>query len=211
VLDSNGDVTWVSGQTNPYGAICNGACVENKNSTYNLLSSEVPGGNPVNLQPHYSTITSQSQVQIYEVQAVDDRGVLTSKTLSLFHDAKDNRLLPRGFKTSEELDCEKNPSAGTTIFGIQQCSAAYATDPQLMPLTLNITIAKDVHYTDSKYAGSDTISYAIPIADIEGGKPASIRVTMEYQTIPPNFLAARFQEGFSQEKSAYLPATERSI
>jgi hypothetical protein len=34
---------------------------------------------------------------------------------------------------------------------------------------------------------------------------------MEYQTIPPNFLAARFQEGFSREKGAYLPATERSI
>jgi hypothetical protein len=211
VLDSNGDVTWVSGQTNPYGAICNGLCVENKNSTYNLLSSEVPGGNPVNLQPHYSTITSQSQVQIYEVQAVDDRGVLTSKTLSLFHDAKDNRLLPRGFKTSEELGCSKNPSAGTEIFGIKQCSAAYATDPQLMPLTLNSTIAKDVHYTKSQYAGSDSISYAIPLADIKGGKPASVRVTMEYQTIPPNFLAARFQEGFSREKGAYLPATERSI
>lgn len=211
VLDGKGNVTWVSGQTNPYGAICDGACIEKKNGTYNLLGSEVPGGNPMNLQPHYSVITAQNQVQIYEVQAVDDRGVLTSKTLSLFHDAKDNRLLPRGFKTAKELGCSNNPGAGITIFGIKQCSAAYATDPQLMPLTVNSTIASDVHYTQSQYAGSDQISYAIPLTDIKGGKPASIRVTMEYQTIPPGFLAARFQEGYSQDKAAYLPATERSI
>src|SRR5690606_4714856 len=141
-----------------------------------------------------------------EVQAVNDDGLLTSRTLSLFYDAKDNRLLPKGFISPEALGCDKNPKAGTMIFGIPQCSAAYATEPQLHPLTVGSAIASDQHYTDAAYAGSDTISYRIPLSDI-GGTPASVRVTMEYQTIPPAFLAARFSDG--NKNGAFLTATER--
>lgn len=211
VLDDSGKVTWVSGETNPYGAICNGLCVESSDGTYNLLSSEVTDDDPQKLQPHHAVVSNQSQVQIYEVQSVNDTGKLTSRTLSLFFDAKDNRLLPRGFKSADELDCKKNPEAGTKIFGIKQCSAVYATEPQLEPLTIGSAIGQDAHYTDSTMAGSDQIQYSIPLTQITGGKPASIRVTMEYQTIPPGFLAARFKDGYSKDKKAFLPATERSI
>jgi len=210
VLNKKGNVVWVSGQTNPYGAICDGACVENNDGTYNLIGSEVNGGDPKKLQPHYSVISKQNQVQIYEVQSMNDTGELTSRTLSLFYDAKDNRLLPRGFKTSEELKCHDNHDAGTQIFGIKQCSAAYATDPQLKSHIPGSTIKDDKHYTNSKFAGSDTIKYHIPLANIKG-TAASIRVTMEYQTIPPGYLASRFEDGYSAEQGAHLPATERSI
>lgn len=208
VLGSGGNVLWVSGQTNPYGAICNGKCKQNSDGSYNLVGSEVTGGDPKKLQPHYQVITSQSQVQIYEVQAVNDDGLLTSRTLSLFFDAKDNRLLPKGFTSAAALGCDTNPKAGTMIFGIPQCSAAYATEPQLHPLTVGSAIASDKHYTDAAYAGSDTISYQIPLSDISG-TPASVRVTMAYQTIPPSFLAARFSDG--TKNGAFLTATERSI
>lgn len=211
VFDSDGELAWVSGQTNPFGAICKGVCQESKDGTYNLLSSETTGNDPSKLQPHYAVIDSQEEVQIYEVQSVNDTGLLTSRTLSLFFDAKDNRLLPRGFKSAEELNCAENNDAGTEIFGIRQCSAAYATEPQLSPLTKGSAIASDKHYTDSMLAGSDQIQYAIPLKELKGDKPVSIRVTMEYQTIPPSFLAARFIEGYSESKKEFLPATERSI
>lgn len=217
VFDNQNNLLWVSGQANPYGAICNGKCVKQPNDTYNLLASEVTQGNPENLQPHHQVITSQEQVQIYEVQAVDDTGMLTSQTLSLFYDAKDNRLLPKGFVNPEQLGCKDNPNAGQVIFGIKQCSAAYATEPQLKPLTKGSSIDTDKHYTDSAYAGSDQISYQIPLDSIPG-TPASVKVTMEYQTIPPGFLAARFNEGTNggkgkkgTSKDAHLTATERSI
>ncbi|MGR5283869.1 hypothetical protein ACP3V5_01005 [Vibrio maritimus] len=216
VLDKEENTIWVSGQTNPYGAICNGPCQFNpSNGTYNLLASEVNlNMDPKQLQPHYSTISKQNQVQIYEVQAVNDIGVLTSQTLSLFHDAKDNRLLPKGFMSPEELGCKKDKGSGNEIFGIPQCSAAYATKPQLEPLTVGSRIGSDKHYTDSKLAGSDTISYSIPKADIDG-IPHSIRVTLEYQTIPPAFLAQRFKDGYvstnDENEGKFLPATERSI
>lgn len=208
VLDSSGNVVWVSGQTNAYGAICDGVCKQGSDGTYNLIDSEVTGGDPKKLQPHYQLITSQDQVQIYEVQSVNDDGILTSRTLSLFFDAKDNRLLPKGFIQPKELGCEKDPNAGTEIFGIKQCSAAYATESQFHPLTINSAISEDKHYMDPAYAGSDTISYQIPLSDMNG-TPSSVHVTMEYQTIPPAYLAARFTEGYSNGK--FLTATERSI
>ncbi|MDO3383833.1 hypothetical protein [Gilvimarinus algae] len=209
VLDNAGSVVWVSGQTNPYGAICQGPCVKGSDGTYNLLASEVTGGDPKKLQPHHQLITSNSQVQIYEVQAVDDTGTLTSRTLSLFFDAKDNRLLPKGFTLPSTLGCDTNPDAGRSIFGLKQCSAAYATEPQRDPLTVGSAIASDAHYSDPALAGSDTIRYQIPRSAI-GGTPESIRVTMEYQTIPPAFLAARFSDGHVTG-SGFLPATERAI
>lgn len=206
VLDAAGDLLWVSGQTNPYGAICAGRCAES-NGQWNLLPSEVNDGVASALQPHYETVVAQSQAQIYEVQSVDDTGVLTSRTLSLFHDAKDNRLLPRGFTGPEELGCD-NPDAGTEVFGIKQCSAAYATAPQLDPLTEGSTIAVDPHYTQSSEAGSDVLYYAIPLTDMTG-TPATVRASLEYQTIPPGFLAARFKDGHTDD--GFLPATERAI
>lgn len=210
VLNENAEVIWVSGQTNPYGAICDGPCVENSDGTYNLVMSEVTGGDPAKLQPHFATISKQSQVQVYEIQDVDDTEMLTSSTLALFYAAKDNRILPKGFKSAKELGCVNNPKSGKKIFGILQCSAAYATKAQLEPLTKNSAITTDKHYIDSAYAGSDAIMYNIAVADMSG-TPASVRVTMEYQTIPPAFLAARFNQGFDQESQSYLTATERSI
>lgn len=208
VLDASGGVIWVSGQTNAYGGICAGACVKNADGTYNLVGSETNGGITTNLQPHYEVVTAQEQVQIYEVQAIDDDGVLTTSTLSLFDDAKDNRLLPRGYMGPEELNCDENKGAGTTVFGIQQCSAAYATEPMLEPLTTDSTIATDPHYTQSAFAGSDVLSYSIPLTSI-AGTPASIRVSLQYQAIPPGFLASRFTTGHTAD--GFLPATERAI
>ena len=210
ILDDGGNVLWVSGQTNPFGAICNGPCEQTGTGTYNLLASETPNGNPANLQPHHSVITAPEQVQIYEVQAVDDTGTLTSKTLALFHDAKDNRLLPNGFVGTEELGCAENPDAGTPIFGISQCSAAYATEPQLNPLTNGSAIADDPHYTDSTQAGSDVLRFEISADQFEG-VPAMVRASLEYQTIPPGFLAGRFKDGYSADKGDFLQATKRSI
>lgn len=210
VLDSTGQVIWVSGQTNPYGGICDGPCQDLGGGAWNLLASETPGGDPLKIQPHHQVITRQDQVQIYEIQEVDDTGVLTSRTLSLFQKAKDNRLLPRGFRLADGLGCGDDPNAGTEIFGIKQCSAAYATQPRLNLLTEIEDKVTDPYYATPELTGSDAILYEIPLADLTG-TPAQVRVTMEYQTIPPGFLAARFTDGYDQASGQHLQATERSV
>ncbi len=209
VLDAAENVMWISGSANAYGAICNGPCRQTGPGRYNLLASET-SADPAEHQPHYDTISSQNQVQIYEVVSVNDAGDITSSTLALFHDAKDNRVLPRGWTPPDTLGCGSNPDAGRMIFGIRQCSAAYATKPQTEPLTRGSHIASDPHYADSTLTGSDVIRYRIPLSEL-GGAPASVRVTMKYQTIPPAYLAARFRDGFDPDASSFLPATEREI
>ncbi len=159
------------------------------------------------LQPHYEEITSQNQVQIYEVQTADDTGKLTSSTLALFDDVKDNRLLPRGFKTTTALGCSETES-GPVTFGIPQCSSAQATHFVLSSPSRPSDAANDPYYLDSALAGEDLLTYRVPLGDAPGA--VSVRATLQYQTIPPGFLAARFAQGVD-DQSNLLPATERAV
>lgn len=200
VLDASGAPLWVSGATNPWGAICSWPCTPDQSGAFPLLPSETPGKDPANIEPHHQTIRSTDEVQIYEIVETDDLGNLTSKTLSLFGPVKDNRILPRGFHGPTALGCDDNPQSGTEIFGIPQCSAAYATAPE--------ATGGDPAYANPDLAGEDRITYDIDLMSIKG-TPAAVRVTMQYQTIPPGFLAARFQEG--HDGTDFLPATKRAI
>jgi hypothetical protein len=40
--------------------------------------------------------------------------------------------------------------------------------------------------------GGDALTYAVPLADLIGVQPASVRVTLYYQSIPPAYLQDRF-------------------
>ncbi len=205
VLDSAGAVLWVSGDTNRFGAICEGAARDGACET--LLPAEHNlSGDPMLIQPHYEEITETSQVQIYEVQTVDDTDRVTSSTLALFDDVKDNRLLPRGFSTVEALGCSET-EAGRVEFGISQCSAAQATHSVLSSPQRPSEAGNDPFYTDSTRAGADQLSYRISLDAVPGA--ASVRATLQYQTIPPGYLAARFGQGVDAS-GAMLPATERA-
>jgi hypothetical protein len=53
--------------------------------------------NPGRYEPHYNTISSPDQVQIYEAVMVDQRGDVTTGLLTATRYVKDNRILPDGF------------------------------------------------------------------------------------------------------------------
>lgn len=56
-------------------------------------------------EPHYATVTSADQVQVYETIMVDSEGLLTTGLISAVQYVKDNRILPRGFdKATAEAD-----------------------------------------------------------------------------------------------------------
>ena len=48
------------------------------------------------VEPHYTEITQEDQVQVYESMMVDPAGRITTGLLSGVRFVKDNRLLPRG-------------------------------------------------------------------------------------------------------------------
>jgi len=59
---------------------------------------------PERYEPHYQTIESQQQVQIYEDIMVNHRGQVTTSLLSGVKYIKDNRILPRGFDKTTAHD-----------------------------------------------------------------------------------------------------------
>jgi hypothetical protein len=87
ISDADGQVVFASGQFDDRGRLLDGE--------QRVLPSELIGGPVV---PHYETIESSAQVQVYESIMQDANGEVTYSLLrgAAYH--KDNRLLPRGWK-----------------------------------------------------------------------------------------------------------------
>lgn len=81
VTDQDDDVLFESGAVMPDGSI-KGNDNDHDDGLY---------------EPHYSEITSEDQVQIYEAILVDPRDRVTTGLLTAIRYIKDNRILPKGF------------------------------------------------------------------------------------------------------------------
>ncbi len=179
VTDSRGNLIWASGRTNADGEILDGISEK-------VLATEYFGIDPTsghNFQPHYSQqfpITRGNQVQIYEELVADSDGKLTNSFVRLYKHVKDNRLLPRGWRPD-------GPYAEfTEPFGRAE------QDPGYIP-------AKN---SPNGSEGSNTVLYRIPLGDLKG-RPASVCASLNYQSIPPYYLADRFsllEKGLAAEK-----------
>jgi hypothetical protein len=89
VRDAAGRTVFESGAVRPDGSI-----VGNDNDA-----------DAARFEPHYETLTSPEEVQIYEAIMVDARDAVTTGLLNGVRFVKDNRVLPRGFdKASAEPD-----------------------------------------------------------------------------------------------------------
>ncbi len=81
VTNGNGNVIFESGAVNPDGSI-----------TGNDNDRDASA-----FEPHYSIITREDQVQIYEPIMIASNGEVTTGLIYGVNYIKDNRLLPRGF------------------------------------------------------------------------------------------------------------------
>jgi hypothetical protein len=81
VQDDKGEVIFESGAVNPDGSIQGNA------NDYDAASYEA----------HYSEISQDDQVQIYEAILGDPEGQVTTGLLTAIQYIKDNRILPKGF------------------------------------------------------------------------------------------------------------------
>jgi hypothetical protein len=93
VMDGE-DIVWSSGRTNSVGVLLGP-------DGQPLKTEFLPNGNTY--QPHYQVITSQDQVQIYEELIQDASNQFTTSFVHRDHPIKDNRLLPKGWRASENL------------------------------------------------------------------------------------------------------------
>ncbi len=130
-------------------------------------------------QPHHETISDEGQVQIYEEIVADVKGKITTSFVGLDKVLKSNRLLARGWR-------ENGPFAEFT-----RPHGEAERDPE---------------YINSAGAtGADKITYRIPLNERTAGI-VSVRVTMNYQAIPPYYLRDRFTigKGKDTQRLAYL-------
>jgi hypothetical protein len=81
---ADGQVVFESGAFNPDGSIVGNNA----------------DADPAAYEPHYQTIVSPEQVQIYEAILRDTRGLVTTELMTAAGYLKDNRLLPSGFEKS---------------------------------------------------------------------------------------------------------------
>ena len=224
LLDATGKTLWVSGAVNPFGAI-----VDNNGK---VLSTEFPAGDvkydPAFLQPHFGSsanpaITSQSQVQIYEVRATNEYGQLTTATTRLFGGAKDNRIPPAGW--IPPYNCAgkiapgtADPSSNRMVNGLDGWRLSRITAPEGISGTgPNVIIDPAGAFSDPDFctpggvvngapsgiAGVDHVVYKIPISALNGATVAKVQVVMHYQSLPPYFLRDRYYDGqtYSQPSS----------
>lgn len=189
VLDRTGNTIWASGSTNGAGVIVDkdGQPIDGELWWKDDCSALVSPGAP-KFQPHFQTVTSSSQAQIYqelvtapadvpnpscEPGKVTPGGNLTTSFLSICTNVKDNRLLPHGF-----LSLSKREQLAAFLGA--NAELAFETGP---------------HYVDDdpdyKIGGGDTFRYQIPLSEIDG-EPVSVQASMHYQAIPPFYLQDRF-------------------
>jgi hypothetical protein len=96
VTDQNENVVFESGAVQPNGSIAGN---DNDRNTRSF-------------EQHYSEITDEDQVQIYEAILADPDGEVTTGLLTAIRYIKDNRILPKGFdKTTADEDIATYGSA----------------------------------------------------------------------------------------------------
>jgi len=163
VLDETGKVLWESGGTNDDGVITDGRGFP--------LTTEFFTSFQQRYQKHHwvdNPIRREDDVQIYEELVANPEGFLTTSFIALDHKVKDNRLQPRGWKSTGPFADETGP-VGTCVSSRE----GGACDP---------------HYSDG--SGTNVIRYEIPL-NRKTAKAASVRATLYYQSIPPYYLFER--------------------
>ena len=160
----DGKSVWSSGTTNDKGQITD--------FQGNVLPTESFANGQY--QPHFSLqnpVRSSNQVQIYEELTKDAKGEFTTSFTRRDHEIKDNRLLPAGWSPNGPPDL-KIPEPfleATHPIGDAEHDPVYLMG-----------------------AGKSTVRYEIPLPPRANSSSVSAKVGLYLQTMPPYFLADRY-------------------
>ena len=130
-------------------------------------------------QPHYEIINDEAQAQIYEEVIADPQGKITTSFTALDQVLKNNRLLPKGWRVDGPFAEFTRPHGDAE---------------------------RDPEYINKAGAtGADKITYRVPLNEVTR-RAVAVRVTLNYQAIPPFYLKQRFAigKGFETQRLAFL-------
>ncbi len=146
VLDAEGDTLFQSGRWN---------------SAYEVV------GHDADYEPHHDVITSEDQVQIYEMVMGDVNGDKTTVLLRAQAPLKDDRLVPYGFSTSHYA------YDTTRIVGVPAGDVDFNHDA-----------------SGEEGSGTDITHYHVPMHGYTG--PLRIETRVWYQAAPPRWMEELF-------------------
>jgi hypothetical protein len=164
--DASGNPVRASGRSNALGVILNGT------GDTPLPSEAVPSIGVY--QPHYQTVTSGDQAQIFEEVIEDEDQLINTWFLRRVQTVKDNRLRPLGFDPQVFL-ADKSPYV--RLLGKLEGTAG------------------DPHYSDPAQTGSAQVIYNFALDPGEAAKIATVTARLYSQSIPPHYLKERFRDG----------------
>ncbi|MGF1643191.1 MAG: hypothetical protein ACFCUJ_06065 [Thiotrichales bacterium] len=164
--DGDGRVVFESGAPNARGELS----IDRAATQAACLATVKPAGfdNGACLEPHRDWITDPAQVAVYEAVLGDTNGTIHHTLLYADRYLKDNRIPPRGFRSSEAV-------AGTEI-------------------VLGAVADADFNTEDAQGgSGVDRVHYRIPLGDARG--PYQVTARLLYQSIRPSSIAALHGKG----------------
>jgi hypothetical protein len=183
VLDARGAVLWASGRSNDQGVLVDDKGQPLAGEFWWQADCSARLGNA--WQPHFQSINAQNQAQIYQELITDAAGQLTTSFLSINAHPKDNRLQPHGFLPEPERIAiaaalgDRTPVVHAEGFPLDE-NLGVAVGPEG-------EAANDPDYQNG--SGMDQLSYVVRGLH---GKPASVRVRLNYQSIPPFYQQDRY-------------------
>jgi hypothetical protein len=124
-------------------------------------------GHDDNFEPHYNVISSEDEVQIYQLVPVDVNGDFTTVLERANTPAKDNRLPPLGF-TTDDVVYDTTVIAGAAL--------------------LDEDFNKDEFGEEG--TGADIVHFNIPMDGYDGY--VDVYVKVYYQTLPPRWVSELF-------------------
>lgn len=160
-------VLWASGRTDELGVIVGGDGQPLPTESF----ARDPDTGLQRYQKHHVEITSQDQVQIYETLLRNAKGEFTTSFIRGCETAKDNRLLPRGWR-------REGPGPALTGAFLE------STRP-------DAETAKAPGYADGR--GGDEVTYRVELPGNADPARLQVRAALYYQAIPPYFLRNLFE------------------
>jgi hypothetical protein len=198
VLDGQGEVLWASGRTNDQGAIVDAAGQPVPGEFWQKPDCSGPSYDPKTAyphQPHFDTITRQDQAQIYQELTIAPDGYLTTSFVAIDHHLKDNRLLPKGFKTLLVDDKLLLAPQAIELAGVIGIRIKDPDELKTLEDIAPVAVGEQHGSPDPDYvngSGQDALSYVVDLKELGGKQPAKVRVTLYSQSTPPFFLQDRF-------------------
>lgn len=192
VKDKNGNLLWGSGRTNNAGFIIG---ENDKRLDTEFLKA------PDKYQTHYTSISNQNQVQIYEELVKNAEGEFTTSFVHRVEHVKDNRLLPEGWVPAAEF-AGKSSNAGIADQGDLLYQFMKSTDPGGLA-------TEDAEFMASPSKGADTLSYKINLSEYKR-KPVTVEATLYSQAFQPSWFWQRFSLANEAKAAGFdTPATDR--